>query len=148
MACCKACSIGATKRKRTMARRRKLKITDLAMKGAGVAGGIVVGKLVINNIPVQQIQTSPALAGGLQLLAGAFAYNQKGELVKNIGIGMAANGVVDLIKGLAGPDVATSLGISGIGAFNAPYSLQSGSTMMPGVAGRVGKYSEAMQVRY
>lgn len=107
------------------------------MTGAGIGAGIVAGKLVTNNIPIPQLQTSPLLSGGLQLVVSALLIRRakSGSFVSNLGGGMAANGVVDLFKGLAGPDVAAQIGLTGLGQGPVPFQLAAGSNVMPGVAG-------------
>lgn len=113
--------------------RKKLKIAEIAVQGAGVATGVVAGRAITSRVP--QLAGSPLLAGGAQLLLGGVVYNMGGtkSFTKNIGVGMAANAAVDLFKGIAGEGMAAELGLSGLGA----YALQMapGSTSMPGVAG-------------
>lgn len=122
-----------------MARTGKLKIAELAMSGAGVAGGIVVGRALTSRVP--QLAGSPLLSGAAQLLIGGVVYNMgkgtKGGLTRNIGVGMAANAAVDLFKGIAGEGMAAELGLSGLGAYR--LQMAPGSTAIPGVAGAMGQ---------
>jgi len=121
-----------------MARTGKLKIAEIAMSGAGVAGGIVIGRALTSRVP--QLSGSPLLSGAAQLLVGGIVYNMgkgaKGGLPRNIGIGMAANAAVDIFKGVAGEGMAAELGLSGLGAYR--LQVATGSTATPGVAGGMG----------
>lgn len=141
MACCKSCAgIGQRKKRKSMAR-KKLKIQDSLMSGAGVATGIVAGKFVTAQISnaAPQIGGSPLLKGGVQILVGALVSSRakKGSFLDHMSMGMSANGAVDLFKGIAGPDMANQIGLTGLGAGVGMTALPGGSYTMPGVAGRV-----------
>ena len=129
---CRKCAakMGARK-KRSMARRTKAinvrNLTSVAMDGLGVGLGIAAGKAVTNNIP--QLSANPILGMVVQLGGAVVLSGMGGQLVKNIGVGMAAGAVTTGITALA-PGLAAQIGISGLGA--------GGSYYVPGVGARNG----------
>jgi hypothetical protein len=142
MACCKSCArVG--RKKTNMA---KFDVMKGVGTGARVAAGIAIGKVVANKIPA--LQTNPLLGAAAQLgLALVVAGTGKGKkiLQRDLAAGMAANAMVSFLNATA-PDVTSQLGISGIGQ---PFALDSGSNVMPGVAGgTVGRYNSPVTYAY
>lgn len=136
MACCKSCARVAGKGKYKKSRSAGVGQIFKTMKGGSsrsklliqavkTGGGIAAGQLV--KTVVSKVMPSATdnkyLTGGAQILGGIVLAGMS-KATTEIGLGMAASGVADIVSGITN--------MNGIGSL--PYG-GSGSTMLPGVAG-------------
>lgn len=144
MACCKSCARVAGKGKRKKSRSAGVGQIFKTMKGgssrskmliqaAKIGGGIAAGQLVKKL--AQKVMPSATdnsyLTGGAQILGGIVLAGMSKNTTE-IGLGMAASGVADIVAkvaNIAGPGAGYG---SGLGLL--PYG-GAGSTMLPGVSG-------------
>lgn len=135
------CKTGRIGRKKTYMARSKTsgKIGEILTSGAGVAAGIVVGKMLTKNIGF--LDKNPIFGAGAQLVLAGVVFGMRGKMTQDVAAGMAANGVVSLLNATAG-DLTAKLGISGIGS--QPYAIDAPSVVTPGVAGYVRKGNTIM----
>lgn len=133
----------AGKKRRKMARQKRRKvyrrrrvgalnqggIMQSITQGALVAGGYAAGSMLINSVGF--LKENPLFAAVAQIGAGiATGSFIKGNTGNSLGAGMAASGVLNLLKATA-PSVASTLGISGV----PQQDFYPGSFLLPGVAG-------------
>lgn len=131
----------AGKKRRKMARKRKIYrrrrvgsisqggIMQSITQGALVAGGYAAGSMLSNSVGF--LKENPLFAALAQIGAGiATGSFVKGNTGNALGAGMAASGVLNLLKATA-PSVASTLGIAGV----PQQDFYPGSFLLPGVAG-------------
>lgn len=144
MACCKSCARVAGKGKRKKSRSAGVGQIFKTMKGgssrsklliqaAKIGGGIAAGQLVkkLAQKVVPSATDNSYLTGGAQILGGIVLAGLSKNTTE-IGLGMAASGVADIVAkvaNIAGPGAGYG---SGLGLL--PYG-GAGSTMLPGVSG-------------
>lgn len=98
-------------------------------QGALVAGGFAAGSLLSNSIGF--LKENPLFAALGQIGGGiAVGSFMKGNTGNALAAGMAASGVLNLLKATA-PSVASTLGIAGV----PQQDFYPGSFLLPGVAG-------------
>lgn len=116
--------IAGTKKKRTMARRKKSNITEQLVNVAIGAGGYIVADQV-SKLPF--VSSNPQLSGIVKLAGGLYlGQMSKNPMLASVGQGMALNGALTL-----GRQYGV---VSGIGRL--PFA--GNSTAIPGVAGKSG----------
>lgn len=125
----------ARKKRRTTYRRRRVGnisqggIMASITQGALVAGGYAAGSMLSNSVGF--LKENPLFAALAQIGAGiATGSFVKGNTGNALGAGMAASGVLNLLKATA-PSVASTLGIGGV----PQQDFYPGSFLLPGVAG-------------
>ncbi|MFM9952399.1 MAG: hypothetical protein ACKV1O_31000 [Saprospiraceae bacterium] len=125
----------ARKKRRTTYRRRRVGamnqggIMESVKQGALVAGGYAAGSMLGNSVGF--LKENPLFAAAAQIVAGiATGSFVKGPTGNSLGAGMAAAGVLNLLKATA-PSVASTLGIAGV----PQQDFYPGSFLLPGVAG-------------
>lgn len=145
MACCKSCARVAGKGKRKKSRSAGVGQIFKTMKGgssrsklliqaAKIGGGIAAGQLVkklAQKVMGDSAKDNSYLTGGAQILGGIVLAGLSKNTTE-IGLGMAASGVSDIVTkvaNIAGPGAGYG---SGLGLL--PYG-GAGSTMLPGVSG-------------
>ena len=135
MACCKSCAQVAGKGKRKKYRSAGMGQISSIMKGgksrsqmiitaAKIGGGFVAGQVIENFGP---LKGNKYLSAGAKIVGGIVLAGMSTQ-TKEIALGLAASGVVDIVQQFTGAAAATS----GLGLL--PYG-GSGSSMLPGVAG-------------
>lgn len=133
MACCKTCARVAGKGKRKRYRSAGLGQISSIMKGgksrsqliitaAKIGGGFVAGQIIENFGP---LKGNKYLSAGAKIVGGIVLAGMSNQ-TKEIALGLAASGVVDIAQQFTGSAA------NGIGLL--PYG-GAGSTMLPGVAG-------------
>lgn len=110
---------------------KKQTVGKVLTTGAGVAAGIVVAKLIVNNISI--LKNNALFGAGVQIVGATVLSGMKGDMFRNAAAGMGATGIVSLLNATA-PQVTQSLGIAGISGV--PYAIDAPSVVTPGIAGR------------
>jgi hypothetical protein len=130
------CNNKIGKMKRRTGRAARANVVSLVGMGAGVAAGMVAGRMLTNNVGV--LKSNPLFGAVAQLGIGVLIYDQAGNLGRNAAAGMAANAFSVLLTTLA-PGVSAQLGIGAIGMTPMvgpmPLAIDRGSVTMPGFAG-------------
>ena len=122
-----------TRRRSKIGAMKKQTVGKVLTTGAGVAAGIVVAKLIVNNISI--LKNNALFGAGVQIVGATVLSGMKGDMFKNAAAGMGATGIVSLLNATA-PQVTQSLGIAGISGVGAPYAIDAPSVVTPGIAGR------------
>ncbi len=134
MACCKSCArvAGKGKRKNRSAGVGQIFKTmkggksrsQLVIQAAKIGGGFMLGQIVEQIGP---LKNNKYLSAGAKVVGGIILAGMSNS-TKEVAIGLAASGVVDIAQQITGGAAsATGLGLL-------PYG-GSGSSMLPGVAG-------------
>lgn len=134
MACCKSCARVAGKGKYKKSRSAGVGQISSIMKGgksrsqliitaAKIGGGFVAGQVLENFGP---LKGNKYLSAGAKIVGGIVLAGMSNQ-AKEIALGLAASGVVDIAQQFTGAAAANGIGLL-------PYG-GSGSTMLPGVAG-------------
>ena len=95
----------------------------MIITAAKIGGGFVAGQVIENFGP---LKGNKYLSAGAKIIGGVVLAGMSNQ-TKEIALGLAASGVVDIVQQFTGAAATNGIGLL-------PYG-GSGSTMLPGVAG-------------